>query len=127
MPTPTVAPNDASSAFIVKLAARPDFTKVEAMPRGAERKAAAWKAISDTATASVYLPTHTAGREIRQDPIRLKNPLDQAEKKLADAGYRHAECEAMLRPARALVSDGSFWRHQKRGLAAFAAPGFFRY
>ena len=23
---------------------------------------------------SIYLPTHVAGREIRKDPIRLKNP-----------------------------------------------------
>jgi len=83
--------------------------------------------VSNTATASVYLPTHTAGGEIRQDPIRLKNLLDQAEAKLVDAGYRYPECEAMLSPARELVSDGDFWRHQNRGLAVFAAPSFFRY
>lgn len=44
--------------LIVKLAARPDFTAVEAMPRGAARKAAAWNAI--TATAQAALPPITA-------------------------------------------------------------------
>ena len=32
---------------------------------------------------SIYLPTHIAGREIPQDPIRLKNLLSSAEERLA--------------------------------------------
>ena len=32
---------------------------------------------------SLYLPTHVAGREIRQDPIRLKNLLSSAAERLA--------------------------------------------
>ncbi len=44
--------------LLVKLAARPDFSAVEAMPRGAARKAAAWNAI--TATAQAALPPITA-------------------------------------------------------------------
>lgn len=43
---------DASSALLIKLSARPDFSKVETMPRGPERKAAAWQAIQDTAKAA---------------------------------------------------------------------------
>ena len=31
---------------------------------------------------SMFLPTHRAGAEIQQDPIRLKNLLKQAEKDL---------------------------------------------
>jgi hypothetical protein len=34
---------------------------------------------------SIYLPTHIAGREIRQDPIRLKNLLSSA----AETARRH--------------------------------------
>jgi subtilisin family serine protease len=43
---PTTA---ASDAYLVKLAARPDMRTIERMPRGAERKAAAWQALSNTA------------------------------------------------------------------------------
>lgn len=42
----------APSALLVKLSARPDFTAVERMPRGAARKEAAFAAITATASAS---------------------------------------------------------------------------
>jgi hypothetical protein len=38
--------------------------------------------------ASIYLPTHVAGPEIRADPIRLKNLLSSAREPLAQAGNR---------------------------------------
>ncbi|MBC7644907.1 MAG: S8 family serine peptidase [Thermoleophilia bacterium] len=39
-------------ALLVKLGARPDGTAIEAMPRGAERKEAAWTALQKTAASS---------------------------------------------------------------------------
>lgn len=74
---------------------------------------------------SIYLPTHVAGREIRQDPIRLRNLVGQADKSLAD-GWPGIERAALLAPARALIDDESFWRHQEEGLALFLAPDFSR-
>jgi hypothetical protein len=74
---------------------------------------------------SVYLPTHSAGREIRQDPTRLKNLLSLAAERLA-AHRRKTEIEALLAPAAARVVDNDFWRHQEQGLALFLAPGFSR-
>lgn len=74
---------------------------------------------------SIYLPTHKAGREIRQDSIRLRNLLGRAAKRLG-ADRRAPEVEALLDPARRLVEDEDFWRHQDRGLAIFIAPGFDR-
>jgi hypothetical protein len=47
---------------------------------------------------SIYLPTHIAGREIPQDPIRLKNLLSSAEERLA-ATWRRPEIEDFLGPA----------------------------
>ncbi|HET6467660.1 MAG TPA: hypothetical protein VFG43_04705 [Geminicoccaceae bacterium] len=76
---------------------------------------------------SAYLPTHTAGRETRQDPIRLKNLLDRAARELQEAGYRRPDVEELLAPGRALLDEEEFWRHQQQGLAVFAAPGFFRH
>ncbi len=74
---------------------------------------------------SIYLPTHVAGREIRQDPIRLKNLLSSAAERLA-ATWRRPEIEDFLGPAESLVGDEEFWRHQQQGLAVFLAPGFNR-
>ncbi|HJU16337.1 MAG TPA: hypothetical protein VJ770_07690, partial [Stellaceae bacterium] len=74
---------------------------------------------------SIYLPTHVAGREIRQDPIRLRNLVSLADERLAKK-WRSTEREALLLPARALVDDDFFWRRQESGLAIFLAPGFSR-
>jgi Bacterial archaeo-eukaryotic release factor family 3 len=74
---------------------------------------------------SLYLPTHITGREIRQDPIRLKNLLSSAAERLA-AIWRRPQIEELLGPAESLVGDDEFWRHQQQGLAVFLAPGFSR-
>lgn len=74
---------------------------------------------------SIYLPTHAAGREIRQDPIRLKNLLSSAEERLAPS-LRRPDIRALLGPAEALVGDDDFWRHQEQGLGLYLAPGFNR-
>src|SRR5438105_2663536 len=75
---------------------------------------------------SVYLPTHSAGREVRQDAIRLRNLLSDAAKRLGTAGKRAPEVEALLQPARKLVDDEEFWRYQEQGLAVFIGAGFDR-
>lgn len=76
---------------------------------------------------TILLPTHTSGREIRQDPIRLRNLVGDAAARLVDEGYCDRQAaDGLLAPARALVDDAAFWREQERGLAVFIAPGFFR-
>jgi hypothetical protein len=74
---------------------------------------------------SIYLPTHVAGREIRQDPIRLRNLVARADERLAK-DWRISEREALLAPARALAADDFFWRRQEEGLGIFLAPEFSR-
>jgi hypothetical protein len=74
---------------------------------------------------SMYLPTHRLGPETRQDPIRLKNLLKQAEERLRNNGLRRADAEEILEPARKLLSDRVFWQHQSDGLAVFASPKTF--
>ena len=68
---------------------------------------------------SVYLPTHRALPEARQDPIRFKNLLREAESGLASRGLRAPEIEDLLKPARDLLDDPLFWRYQATGLAVF--------
>jgi hypothetical protein len=75
---------------------------------------------------SIYLPTHSVGREVRQDAIRLRNLLSEAAKRLTACHKRGPEIDALLRPARRLVDDEEFWRHQEEGLAIFLGAGFER-
>jgi hypothetical protein len=75
---------------------------------------------------SIYLPTHTAGPEIQQDPIRFKNLMRQAEEHLVESGLRQADAVELLKPAQELDRD-NFWRHQDHGLAIFIADNFFHY
>ena len=74
---------------------------------------------------SLYLPTHVAGQEIRQDSVRFKNLLSQAAKRLRTI-RRGTDTDAFLATARQLIDDAAFWRHQQRGLALFLAPCFIR-
>lgn len=75
---------------------------------------------------SFYMPMRRAGPETRQNPIRLKNLIDQAESQLVDHGIRAAEARQLLQPAQELVDDYNFWQNQSDGLALFLAPGLFR-
>ena len=70
---------------------------------------------------SIYIPTEKVGRETQQNRIRLKNELQQVEAALEAAEMRKADIEALLQPARALLSDDGFWEHQDEGLAVFIA------
>jgi hypothetical protein len=74
---------------------------------------------------SIYFPTHPAGREVRQDAIRLRKLLSSAAKRLA-AEHRSPEIDALLEPASRLVDEEEFWRYQDQGLGVFLGPGFDR-
>jgi len=74
---------------------------------------------------SIFLPTHERGSETQQDPIRLSNLLDEAERSLKDSG-RGREAGHLLKPARDLLKDDDFWLHQGLGLALFLAPDGLR-
>lgn len=71
---------------------------------------------------SMYLPTHRAGLEVQQDPIRLKNLIASARDELIDLGLRREEADSFLAPAKALQADSDFWAHGERGLAVLVGP-----
>lgn len=73
---------------------------------------------------SIFQPTRRGGGE--EDPIRWKAHLAEAETMLAAAGVGASEIKKMLAPARRLLEDDSFWKHQCDGLAFFLAPRFQR-
>jgi hypothetical protein len=68
------------------------------------------------------MPTHRARKETRQDPIRLKNLVREAEERLLALGYRTPEARSLIEPAVNLIEDGLFWRNQGDGLALFLSP-----
>lgn len=74
---------------------------------------------------SIYLPTHRAGKDVEQDPIRFKNLLRQVEKDLSEQGRRSLQINEWLEPAKQLLADSLFWSHQSDGLAVFIAPEEF--
>ncbi len=76
---------------------------------------------------SIFLPTHRAGQDMRQDPIHLKNLLRDAEKQLLDSGMGSREVSELLQPAQSLLDDSGFWNHQYGGLAIFMASEDFHY
>ncbi|CEJ44690.1 baeRF3 domain-containing protein [Umezakia ovalisporum] len=75
---------------------------------------------------SLYIPMQKAGPEIRQNPIRFKNLIREAEQRLDAMGMRHTEAVEFLKPAKELDTT-DFWENQNKGLAIFISPQMFRY
>lgn len=75
-------------------------------------------ALHEQPVVSLYLMTHQAGPDTRENPIRYKNRLSEAEAQLQRAGWRQDDIQALLEPAREF-GDYRFWQHQRQGLAVF--------
>lgn len=76
---------------------------------------------------SLFMPTHRAGPETRQDPIRFRNLLGRARALLTEQeGLSTSEADGLLADARPLRDDQDFWQYQADGLALYAAPGLTR-
>jgi hypothetical protein len=72
---------------------------------------------------SIFLQTHATGKEVRQDPIRLRNLIGDARSRLIEAGQTEGDADALLQPATDLLEDRDFWQHRSAGLALFLADG----
>jgi hypothetical protein len=75
---------------------------------------------------SIYLPTHRTGTEAQGDPLRLRNLLREAQKRLSDQGFGPREVQQMLEPASKLLQEPYFWQHQSDGLAIFLSSNEVR-
>jgi Bacterial archaeo-eukaryotic release factor family 6 len=76
---------------------------------------------------SIYMPIHPAGREVRQDPIRFKNLIKEAEARLIDAGLEEQDTNALLKKAHE-IDNPEFWQKLgERGLAIFISNDIFHY
>ncbi|MFM5899769.1 MAG: hypothetical protein ACKO9R_00425 [Dolichospermum sp.] len=75
---------------------------------------------------SLYLPVERLGGETRQNPIRFKNLIREAEKRLDEIGLRSTDSVNLLKPAMEL-DNIAFWENQNQGLVIFSSPNLFRY
>jgi hypothetical protein len=82
--------------------------------------------VRDDLCVSIYMPTHRTG-EVQQDPIRLKNLVNQAQEKLVAAGARPAAARELLKPIHNYQEDTLFWQNRSEGLAIFVSPDSFRF
>jgi hypothetical protein len=73
--------------------------------------------VADGTFVSIYLPTHRAGSDTRENPIRFKSLLKSVRSEVADGG---ADLEAILGRLEKLEAEHDFWQHQTDGLAVFA-------
>jgi len=75
---------------------------------------------------SLYMPMQKAGPEIRQNPIRFKNLVREAEERLQALKIPANEIDNLLQPVKEL-DEAEFWENQDHGLAIFISPQVFRY
>ena len=87
------------------------------------------KALVETAQSpcvSIYMPAQKAGPEVRQNPIRFKNLIREAENRLEAMGMEGGEAAEFLKSAHELDTV-EFWENQDRGLVILLSSGEFRY
>lgn len=76
---------------------------------------------------SIYMPTHPAGPEVRQNPIRFKNLVREAQTRLIDAGLEQEDAIALLEKSQEIDTQ-EFWEQiGEQGLAIFISDKIFRY
>jgi Bacterial archaeo-eukaryotic release factor family 7 len=75
---------------------------------------------------SIFLPTHHAGSDTQQNPIRLRNLIREAEDSLIEYGWRSEDAKSLLQPVREL-DEYEFWQHQSDSLAIFRSQDLLRY
>lgn len=73
---------------------------------------------------SIILPTHKTGEQSKQDPIRLKNLLNQVTSTLKEKGLRETEIDQLLSEPRDLLNKPLFWSHADKGLAVYITENF---
>lgn len=77
---------------------------------------------SATHCVSIFLPTHRAGPDQSQDPIRLKNLAATAAKELEQLGLTETQITEFMAPVTGLLADARFWAHVETGLAILVTP-----
>ena len=75
---------------------------------------------------SIFLPTARAGAGVRENPVRAKSLIKDADAQLKAHGVAQEESDEILGPLVALLEDDAYWQRLADGLALFASRGFWR-
>lgn len=75
---------------------------------------------------SIFLPTARGGAEVRENPIRAKALIKDAEAQLKANGASAEEAGEILAPLVTLLEDDQYWQRLADGLALYASTGFWR-
>lgn len=75
---------------------------------------------------SIYMPTIRVGTEVLQNPIRLKNLIDQVKTRLSQGKVSPGDIRDLVEPLNELANDLNFWTGMSDGLAIFRADDYFR-
>lgn len=81
---------------------------------------------SDSPCISLYMPSVTAGPEVRQNAIRYGNLLSEVEGLLDDLEVEADRREQLMTPLWRLTDDRAFWNQQTPGLAVFRTDTVFQ-
>ncbi len=71
---------------------------------------------------SLFMPTHPTSHDAPEDRIRLKNILNEAQKKLENVGVRSSDAREQLHRGWVIHEDSDFWRNHRKGLVMFFSP-----
>lgn len=85
--------------------------------------------ISDThkVAVSIFMACHPEGTEVKEDRIRFKNLITEAEQQLKNKGVHEETIDQMLKEPRSFLSSSRFWKDQSKGLAFFITEDEMRY
>src|SRR5690625_4846552 len=75
---------------------------------------------------SIFMPTARAGAEVRENAIRAKALIKDAESQLTANGASEEETAQILGPLVTLLEDTEYWQYLADGLALYAADGIWR-
>jgi hypothetical protein len=76
---------------------------------------------------SLYAPMQRAGKETRQNSIRIKNLLRRTTEQLAEQGLTEDAIAGLLEPIHNDIADAPFLQQQNEGLAIFRSADFFAF
>jgi hypothetical protein len=76
---------------------------------------------------SIFMPTYKTVPDTRQNPIRFRNLVKEAERSLSERKIAATEKMQLLEPLINFVNDQMFWLQQSDGLALFVSEDFFKY
>ncbi len=73
---------------------------------------------------SLYMPTQKGREKAKENSIRFKNLLAQAENQLEAEGIDAKEQKKILEPAKKLTDESLFWANQSNGFAYFISSTY---